>query len=267
MPHASQSQHGPRTRRAPITRRSTLALLPLAAGGAVISAGRTRADWFERGAEALKDLTGEGGAGGLSEGRIVDGLKQALEVASRKVVDRVGQPGGYLQDPTIHIPLPDYLQQVRPTLSMLGMGNLLDEVETRLNRGAEQAAPEAQRLFVDAITAMTIEDARGILEGPNDAATQYFRRTMGPDLRETFRPIVARELEQAGAVAAVQEVAAGLDSVPFAQSLGAQATDRLVGHGLDGALDGLFHYLARQEAAIRTDPGARTTEVLKEVFG
>lgn len=267
MPHISQSQHGPRTRRAPLTRRSTLALLPLAAGGAVISAGRVRADWFERGAEALKDLTGEGGAGGLSEGRIVDGLKQALEVASRKVVDRVGQPGGYLQDPTIHIPLPDYLQQVRPTLSMLGMGNLLDEVETRLNRGAEQAAPEAQRLFVDAITAMTIEDARGILEGPNDAATQYFRRTMGPDLRETFRPIVARELEQAGAVAAVQEVAAGLDSVPFAQSLGAQATDRLVGHGLDGALDGLFHYLARQEAAIRTDPGARTTEVLKEVFG
>ena len=267
MPHISQSQHGPRTRRAPLTRRSTLALLPLAAGGAVISAGRVRADWFERGAEALKDLTGEGGAGGLSEGRIVDGLKQALEVASRKVVDRVGQPGGYLQDPTIHIPLPDYLQQVRPTLSMLGMGNLLDEVETRLNRGAEQAAPEAQRLFVDAITAMTIEDARGILEGPNDAATQYFRRTMGPDLRETFRPIVARELEQAGAVAAVQEVAAGLDSVPFAQSLGAQATDRLVGHGLDGALDGLFHYLARQEAAIRTDPGARTTEVLQEVFG
>ena len=264
MPHISQSQHGPRTRRAPLTRRSTLALLPLAAGGALLSAGRARADWFERGAEALKDLTG---AGGLSEGRIVDGLKQALEVASRKVVDRVGQPGGYLQDPTIHIPLPDYLQQVRPTLSMLGMGNLLDEVETRLNRGAEQAAPEAQRLFVDAITAMTIEDARGILEGPNDAATQYFRRTMGPDLRETFRPIVARELEQAGAVAAVQEVAAGLDSVPFAQSLGAQATDRLVGHGLDGALDGLFHYLARQEAAIRTDPGARTTEVLKEVFG
>ena len=267
MPHISQSQHGPRTRRAPLTRRSTLALLPLAASAAVISAGRARADWFERGAEALKDLTGEGGAGGLSEGRIVDGLKQALEVASRKVVDRVGQPGGYLQDPTIHIPLPDYLQQVRPTLSMLGMGNLLDEVETRLNRGAEQAAPEAQRLFVDAITAMTIEDARGILEGPNDAATQYFRRTMGPDLRETFRPIVARELEQAGAVAAVQEVAAGLDSVPFAQSLGAQATDRLVGHGLDGALDGLFHYLARQEAAIRTDPGARTTEVLQEVFG
>jgi hypothetical protein len=255
------------TRRPLLTRRSTLALLPLAAGGAVISAGRARADWFERGAEVFKDLTGESGAGGLSEGRIVDGLKQALEVASREVVDRVGQPGGYLQDPTIHIPLPDYLQQVRPTLSMLGMGNLLDEVETRLNRGAEQAAPEAQRLFVDAIKAMTIEDARGILDGPDDAATRYFRRTMGPDLLETFRPVVESELERAGAVAAVQQIAGSLESVPFAESLGAQATDRLVGHGLDGALDGLFHYLARQEAAIRTDPAARTTEVLKEVFG
>lgn len=250
--------------RAPLTRRSVLSL---AAAGALVSAGPARADWFERGAEALKDLTGDGGSGGLTEARIVDGLKQALEVASREVVDRVGQPGGYLQDPQIHIPLPGYLQQVRPTLSMLGMGNLLDEVETRLNRGAEQAAPEAQRLFVDAIKAMTIEDARGILDGPNDAATQYFRRTMGPDLRETFRPIVESELERAGAIQAVQQVAGSLESVPFAESLGAQATDRLVGHGLDGALDGLFHYLARQEAAIRTDPAARTTEVLKEVFG
>ncbi|MBK1667894.1 hypothetical protein CKO28_07580 [Rhodovibrio sodomensis] len=253
--------------RAPLTRRSLLALLPLAAGGAVLSAGRARADWLDRGTKLFNDLTGESGAGGLSEGRIVDGLRQALRVASRTVVDRVGQPGGYLDDPRIHIPLPDYLAKVRPTLSMLGMGGLLDDVETRLNRGAEQAAPEAQRLFLDAIAAMTIEDARGILDGPDDAATQYFRRTMGPELREAFRPIVESELEQAGAVAAVQEVAAGLDSVPFAGSLGAQATDRLVGHGLDGALDGLFHYLAKQEAAIRTDPAARTTEVLQEVFG
>jgi hypothetical protein len=250
--------------RAPVTRRS---LLPLAAGGALVSAGQARADWFERGAEALKGLTGDGGPGGLSEARIVDGLKQALEVASREVVARVGQPGGYLRDPQIHIPLPGYLQQVRPTLAMLGMGNLLDEVETRLNRGAEQAAPEAQRLFADAIQAMTIADARGILEGPNDAATQYFRRTMGPDLRETFRPIVESELERAGAIQAVQQIAGSLESVPFAKTLGAQATDRLVGHGLDGALEGLFHYLARQEAAIRTDPAARTTDVLKEVFG
>lgn len=253
--------------RALLTRRSALSLMPLAAGAAVLSAGAARAGWLDQGKQLLDDATGNGGAGALSEGRIVDGLKQALEVASREVVDRVGQPGGYLRDPTIHIPLPDYLAQVRPTLSMLGMGHLLGEVETRLNRGAEQAAPEAQRLFVDAIKAMTIEDARGILDGPNDAATQYFRRAMGPDLRETFRPIVQDELNKAGAVAAVQEVAASLDSVPFAGSLGAQATDRLVGHGLDGALDGLFHYMARQEAAIRTDPAARTTEVLKEVFG
>jgi hypothetical protein len=250
--------------RAPLTRRTVISL---AAGGALLSSGTARADWFERGAEALKNLTGDGGSGGLTESRIVDGLKQALEVASREVVDRVGQRGGYLQDPQIHIPLPGYLQKVRPSLSMLGMGNLLDEVETRLNRGAEQAAPEAQRLFVDAIKAMTIEDARGILDGPNDAATQYFRRTMGPDLRETFRPIVESELERAGAIQAMQQIAGSLESVPFAESLGAQATDRLVGHGLDGALDGLFHYLARQEAAIRTDPAARTTEVLKEVFG
>jgi hypothetical protein len=253
--------------RPPLTRRAALILLPLAAGGAAASARGARADWLERGADVLEGLAAEGGSGGLSQARIVDGLKQALEVASREVVDRVGQPGGYLRDPRIRIPLPDYLQQVRSSLSMIGMGSLLDDVETRLNRGAEQAAPEARRLFVESIAAMTIEDARGILEGPNDAATQYFRRTMGADLRETFRPIVERELERAGAIRAVQEIAGSLESVPFAPSLGARATDRLVGHGLDGALDGLFHYLARQEAAIRTDPAARTTDVLKEVFG
>jgi hypothetical protein len=249
------------------TRRSALALLPLAAGGAVLAAGTARAGWLDKGREMLEGLTGDGGAGGLSEGRIVEGLKQALEVASREVVDRVGQPGGYLADPQIHIPLPGYLQQAQATLSKVGAGGLLDQVEARLNRGAERAAPEAQRLFLDAISEMTVEDARGILDGPSDAATQYFRRTMGPELRQSFRPIVQDELEKAGAVTAVQQVAGRLDSVPFANSLGAQATDRLVDHGLDGALDGLFHYLAKQEAAIRSDPAARTTEVLKEVFG
>jgi len=253
--------------RTSITRRASLCLLPLAAAAALSPLGRARAGWLDKGAEVLEGLSGEGGAGGLSEDRIVQGLKQALEVASREVVDRVGQPGGYLQDPRIRIPLPGYLQQARSTLSTLGAGGLLDQVETRLNRGAERAAPEAQRLFLDAISAMTIDDARAILDGPKDAATQYFRRTMGPDLRQTFRPVVRDELEKAGAVAAVQQVAGRLESVPFAESLGAQATEGLVDHGLDGALDGLFHYLATQEAAIRTDPAARTTEVLKEVFG
>jgi hypothetical protein len=90
---------------------------------------------------------------------------------------------------------------------------------------------------------------------------------MGPDLRDTFRPIVRDQLAQAGAIGALREVSDSLAGVPFTDSLGQAAATRLIDHGLDGALDGLFHYLAREEAAIRNDPAARTTEILKEVFG
>lgn len=238
----------------------------LAALMAIPYATGSRAGWLDEGLKSLKGLAGDG-EGGLSDDRITKGLKQALEVASKTVIRRVGQPGGYLEDQAIHIPLPGYLDRAREGLRLAGAGGLLDDLETRLNRAAETAAPHARSLFVEAIGAMTVDDARRILEGPDDAATRYFQRTMTPDLKETFRPIVDRELEAAGAIQLLDQVGSQLDSIPFAAGLDRNAKGLLVDHGLDGALDGLFHYLAREEAAIRNDPAKRTTELLKEVFG
>lgn len=220
--------------------------------------------WLERGLESLQGL---GGGTGLSEAKIGRGLKEALRVASRNVVDQVGQPGGYLLDEAIRIPLPGFLGDVQTALRVAGASGLLDDLERRLNRGAEAAAPYARDIFLDAIGEMTLADARDILNGPDDAATRYFQRTMTPDLRTTFRPIIDRELQAAGAVRTFDGITRRIDSVPFAPALGTNAKGRLIDHGLDGALGGIFHYLAREEAAIRSDPAKRTTDLLREVFG
>ncbi len=139
---------------------------------------------------------------------------------------------------------------------------MLDDLELRMNRGAETAAPKALNIFTDAISRMSIDDARGILQGPQDAATQYFKRTTSEPLGKAFRPIIDKSLGDAGAVKAlngVKQQAGG-----FASMLGGfNMTD----FTLDGALAGLFHYLAQEEAAIRTNPAARTTDLLKKVFG
>jgi hypothetical protein len=224
-------------------------------------------DWFDQGKKALDTITGDGGTGGLGSGEIAQGLKEALRVASGRVVDQVGQAGGYLTDPAIHIPLPGYLQKARSVLRTVGGGALLTDLETRLNRAAEAAAPEARDIFADAIAQMTLEDAKTILNGPDDAATQYFRKTMTPDLRETFRPVVQDHMAKTGAMRTLDETIATYDRIPFAGRLVDNAQGRLVDHGLDGALGGIFHYMAKEEAAIRQNPAKRTTDLLKRVFG
>lgn len=223
---------------------------------------------LEKGIEGLGGvLGGGGGEGALSEVQIGKGLKEALRVASETVVSRLGQAGGYLDDQAIRIPLPGYLDTARSVLQTVGAGDLLQDLEVRLNRAAETAAPHAKSIFFDAIGEMTVADARDILRGPDDAATQYFRRTMTPELKATFRPIITQELGEAGAIATFDQVAARYDDVPFAGALGENAKGRLIDHALEGALDGIFHYLAAEEAAIRNDPAKRATDLLREVFG
>ena len=251
----------------PISRRTALcaSIAALAVFAMAPCPGRAQGGgWLERGLESLQ---GFGGGNGLSDAKIGRGLKAALRVASRTVVDQVGQPGGYLLDEAIRIPLPSFLGNVQSALRMAGASGLLDDLERRLNRGAEAAAPYAEDIFLDAIGEMTLGDARDILNGPDDAATRYFQRTMSPDLKTTFRPIIDRELQGAGAVRVFDDITRQVDSVPFAPALGANAKDRLIEHGLDGALSGIFHYLAQEEAAIRNNPAKRTTDLLREVFG
>ena len=214
--------------------------------------------------DAAGSLGGDGGATSmLSNDDIVAGLKDALRVGAERVVGQVGQADGYNADPEIHIPLPPSLQTVQDNLRTFGLSGLADEVELKLNRGAEAAAPEAQRIIWDAVSGMTLDDARGILDGPDDAATQYFRRSSTAELTAAFTPIMDETLREAGAIAAYDSLVGQYNSVPLVPDLKGDLTD----HAVTLALDGLFHYLANEEAAIRQDPAKRTTEILTKVFG
>jgi len=201
----------------------------------------------------------------LSDSQIGLGLKDALKVASQRVIGRVGKLDGYNGDPDIRIPLPGALQPLESPLRVLGATGILDDLRLKMNRAAEQAAPKALNIFVDAATNMTFDDARGILTRPQDSAPQYFRRTTSAPLTTACRPIIDSTLSSVGAVVALNTVKARAQSVPFVgQSIaGFNLTDFTVGK----ALDGLFHYLAVEELAIRTNPVARTTDLLRRVFG
>jgi hypothetical protein len=201
----------------------------------------------------------------LGQGEIGSGLKEALRVASQRVIGRVGKNNGYFSDPVIRIPLPEQLQSIAGPLSAIGASGLLDDLQLRMNRAAEQAAPLAANIFGDAVTRMTFDDARMILTGPQDSATQYFRRTTSGALTNSFRPIVDSTLSSAGAVTAFRTVQSRAQNIPFVGQMiqAFNLTDFTVGK----ALDGLFHYLAVEEAAIRTNPIARTTNLLRAVFG
>lgn len=199
----------------------------------------------------------------LSQGEMGDGLKEALRVGTEAVVSRLGKADGFYGDKAIHIPLPGQLATVQKALQAAGYSSLVDDLELRLNRAAEQATPKAKALFVDAISAMTISDAQQILNGPDDAATSYFRKAMGPGLAKEMAPVVDAALADAGAVQAYDSMMGQYKALPFMPDAKANLTDYVVEKGMDG----IFHYVAKEEAAIRTNPAARTTDLLKKVFG
>jgi hypothetical protein len=208
---------------------------------------------------------GSGALGGsLSQGEIGSGLKDALKVASQRVVGRVGKLDGFNGDSAIRIPLPGPLAKIEGPLKSIGASAMLDDLQLKMNRAAEQAAPKALGIFTDAASKMSIDDARGILNGPKDAATQYFKRTTSASLTSSFHPIVDSQLSQVGAVSAFKSVQAKSSELPL---VGQEVqTFNLTDFTVGKALDGVFHYLGVEEAAIRTNPAARTTDLLKKVF-
>ncbi len=198
----------------------------------------------------------------LGQEDIIAGLKEALKVGTERVVSQVGQTDGYLADPAIHIPLPKSLQNVQSFLKKFGLNSLADDVENKLNRAAEAAAPKTKELFWNAIQKMTISDASQIYNGPQDAATRYFEKTNSVDLKNIIRPVVERSLQEVGAVSAYDQLMGQYKSLPFVPDV----RNDLATHATDKALEGLLHYLAAEEAAIRKDPMKRTTEILQKVF-
>ncbi|MFK7995640.1 MAG: DUF4197 domain-containing protein [Granulosicoccus sp.] len=219
----------------------------------------------------LEDLTAvatsalEGGAasGPLSTDEITRGLKEALVTGSGAVVSQLGQTNGFSGDPTIRIPLPNSLQKAKDLASNFGLAKYFDDLELKLNRAAEEATPKARELFVGAIRSMSVEDAKGILQGPDNAATEYFRENTGESLQAQMRPIVDQALSQVGAVSSFNQLLDSYHKIPLAPKVNADLTSHVVEEGSDG----IFYYLAEEEKAIRENPLKRTSEILQRVFG
>jgi hypothetical protein len=184
-------------------------------------------------------------------------------VGSETVVSQLGRTGGFNTDPAIHIPLPESLAKGQTWLGKVGMASLLDDLEIKLNRAAEVATPKAKDLFFQAINDMTFEDVMNIYNGPDDAATQYFQSKMSLPLAEEMSPIVSDSLSEVGAIQSYDNIMYEYKSIPFAPDIKADLTTYVVEKGIDG----IFYYIALEEAAIRQDPAKRTTELLQKVFG
>lgn len=205
----------------------------------------------------------QGVASALTAEEISGALKDALRVGSERVVRTLGRKDGFNTSPDVHIPLPGTLKTVQSGLARVGASGMVDELELRLNRAAEAAVPKAKDLFVGAISEMSIEDARAILKGPDDSATQYFRAKMSPALAADMKPIVEDELASVGAIQAYDRMMDRYEALPFVPDASANLTDYV----LDRTIDGVFLYLGREEAAIRKNPAKQTTALLRKVFG
>lgn len=232
---------------------------------ALLAASPTAADdIFGKARNMLDGARSSGGTAGagLAATEVAAGLKEALRVGAERVVDQVSAVDGFNADPAIHIPLPSNLQRAQQIAGRLGASDQLDELETRLNRAAEAASGKAKGLFADAVAEMTIDDARQILNGPDDAATSYFRERMTPGLVAEMEPIVDASLAEVGALKTYEDAIGALQDMPMMPDPRAD----LSRHVIDRGLDGIFHYIAREEAAIRKNPTERTTALLQKVF-
>ena len=204
-----------------------------------------------------------GGEKGLTNDEIVKGLKEALEIGTTTAVKEVSKSNGYFKNPLIKIPLPESVQKVEKLLRATGFGNKVDEFELSMNRAAERAAPEAKSIFLEAIQQMSFTDAGKILDGPDNAATLYFKDKTSDRLEEIFEPITHQAMSEVGATRDYQALDAKIKTVPF----GDQMNFDLDQYVTTKALDGLYLMLAEKEKKIRQDPAARGTDLLKKVFG
>lgn len=214
--------------------------------------------WINSGQELLNGLNKKS----LTEQDIAAGLKEALSIGAERVVSKVGRKNGYLHDKAIYIALPKDLQKVHQTLSKLGLGRYTKELEVKMNRAAEIAAPKSKKIFISAIKDMRWKDVKAIYNGKPDAATQYFERKMTPALKRMMKPVIDQTLAEVGLVKSYKHAIKRYHSIPFVPKVNSDLT----GYVMNKGINGIFYYLAKEEAAIRKDPAKRTTELLRRVF-
>lgn len=211
----------------------------------------------------IQQIPGIPADGSIGDVKIGQALKEALQVATENAVKLTGKTDGYFKNHLIKILLPERLRTLETGLRAVGYGPQVDELVLGMNRGAERAAPQAKQIFWDAIGAMTIDDARRILNGGDTAATDYFKTKTSDPLTAAFRPIVEKSMSQVGVTRQYKELFARAQAIPFLNTEPYDLDHYVVGK----ALDGLFHVVGDEEKKIRTNPSARVTDLLREVFG
>ncbi len=230
--------------------------------------------------------TAASGVSSLSDAEVDGGLREALKVGTKLAIDQLGKENGYFGNAAVKIPVPEQLQLIATGLQKVGMGSYVDDFVLSLNRAAEKAVPETAAIFGKAITGMSLDDARKILSGPDDAATEYFREKSTPELKAAFLPIVQKYTQEAQVTTYYKAMVAAYDSyaAPMVEKSGLGGLAGMVTGGsseqqsdysardLDGyitgkGLDGLFTMVADEEKKIRENPAARTTDLLSKVFG
>jgi len=203
------------------------------------------------------------GKSGLSEKDAADGIREALVKGTAGAVALVSKSDGYFLNKEIKIPFPESVNAVEAKLRAVGLGGKVDEMILALNRAAEDAAKSAQPVFVNAITGMNISDALQIVKGKKDEATRYLERTTSTELRTKFSPVIKSSLDRVDATRLWSELINLYNQIPFVNK---QNPD-LTAYATDKAIAGLFTMIAKEELKIRQDPAARTSELLKKVFG
>ncbi len=200
--------------------------------------------------------------GDLSLDKIVSGLKEALSVGTGNAVSVLSNPGGYFKNEAVKILLPEKIRNMTNMLREVGFGGPVDEFELSMNKAAEAAVEKAKPIFIDAVKEMSFEDAKKILDGSDTAATEYLKEKTSGKIAEAFRPIISNSMNEVGVTRSYQTLVDKFNTIPFMK---ADSMD-LEPYVTEKAMDGVFHMVGEEEKKIRTNPQARVTDILQEVF-
>ena len=249
-------------------KKTALIIMTMLVTGLPLSGTSVQAGWQDFLKEQVESFSGnEKGSdalqSALTNDEVIAGLKQALEKGADYAVNNLGKADGFLANSDVKIPMPDKLQTVEKTLRQLGQDKYADEFVVTMNRAAEQAVPLTLDILKKGVANMSIDDARGILNGPDDAATSYLRKVGAEDMTQKILPIVSQATARTGATRQYKQL---FDKLGFLGSVMDPADYDIDQYVTGKTVDGLFHMIAVEEKKIRENPVERTTDLLKKVF-
>ncbi|MDM8545074.1 DUF4197 domain-containing protein [Candidatus Venteria ishoeyi] len=257
------------------------ALLQQAIGGEANTA-ETKATSAETAQAVEKSAKASQLGAGLSSMQLSGGVKDVLSIGTEKAIKMLGQEGGFSNNPALKIGIPDSMKSIEKALRSAGQGKRVDDAIATMNKAAEQAIPEAAEVFNETIKAMSVTDAMGLINGPENSLTEYFQKNSSEALKQRILPIITKATASTGATAAYKQLTAKMGNLDVNKmaglgDLGAlgkavgielPATVDLDAYVTDKALEGLFKTLSEQEANIRKGgAAAQATDLLKKIFG